>query len=78
MVGSLPRIAHAAALLPVHGVTSVNRDIAIVDNGAYGVDALVFIGAERAIGYRFIVGYILAKIVNAIQSFGFGVKLACV
>ncbi|KFZ03545.1 hypothetical protein V501_09354 [Pseudogymnoascus sp. VKM F-4519 (FW-2642)] len=29
------------------------RDIATVDDGAHGVDALVLIGAERAIGYRY-------------------------
>ncbi|KFY98337.1 hypothetical protein V500_01734 [Pseudogymnoascus sp. VKM F-4518 (FW-2643)] len=28
-------------------------DIATVDDGAHGVDALVLIGAERAIGYRY-------------------------
>lgn len=42
-----------ATLLPVHGVASVNRDIATVDDGAHGVDAVVLIGAERAIGYRY-------------------------
>lgn len=39
-----------AALLPVHRVASVNRDIATVDNRAHGVGALVLIEAKRPIG----------------------------
>jgi len=39
-----------AALLPVHEVASANRDIATVNDGGHGVDALVLIRAEKAIG----------------------------